>query len=136
MAINPAIGAAAITGGGDFLTSLASQIFNTRDTSRLERLAEYLRSRLGQQAIPQGQQELMATRSWASMAPQMNRQAEQIAQRTNLDSGVAQGALMDRIWPTQMGIRNDLAMKNLELNNQNDARIQALLAQIESAIAG
>lgn len=134
--MNPMIGAAAITGGGDFLTTLAGQLFNTRDTSRLERLAAYLKSRLGQQAIPQGEQELMATRSWASMAPQMNKYAESVGQRLNLDSGVAQGALMDRIWPTQMGIRNDLAMKNIELTGQNDARIQALLAQIESAIAG
>lgn len=136
MALAPEIGAAGVMAGGDMLTSLANSIFNTRDTGRLKRLAEYLRSRMGRDVLPGGEQELMVQRNMAAMAPQLNQQAESIAKRSNLDSGVAQGALMDRIFPSQMAMRNDLAMKNIELSQGNDARIQALLAQIESAIAG
>lgn len=136
MAINPTVGAAGIAAGGDLLTSLASAIFSSRDTGRLKRLAEYLRSRLGQSAISPAEQEGIVTRNQAAMAPQLNQYAEGLNRRLNLDSGVAQGVLADRIFPTQMALRNDLSMKNLEMTNQNDAQIRALLAQLESSIAG
>jgi hypothetical protein len=63
-------------------------------------------------------------------APRFNQQAEGIARRLNLDSGVAQGEMTQQQQPAIASFMLQAKQRNDELKFQNDNNLMALMAQL------
>jgi len=113
--------------GGDLFKALGSLLGGESEgEKRAKKTFKMAQNRLGQSPLDPNQYLADFMRS---MVPEWNQQGENIAKRTGLDSGVAQGAIIDAIQP-------DLARFMFQANIQNDmARYQgdqALLSLMAS----
>lgn len=124
---NPYVVAGAASAAG----SLADKILGGGDRDRLERFIAFLRKRLDQGSGAQGAMSGLYADVQRSQMPEVQRYGEIVNKRLGLDSGVAQGDLMHRLVSTNAGIRANLGMQGIQLDQDFRNRILGYLTSAE-----
>lgn len=128
-------GLAAITGGSQFLSTLAERLFNRGDRGQLERFAAYLESQRGRDVFSRGEQEREFQQIRQADAPRIQRIAELINRRQGLDVGAAQTDIASRLAGSFAGIRAGLSREGRQLNIQSEQFYTSLLTRVRERLA-
>lgn len=134
--MDPLVGQAMIQGGSSLLSTLAGQIFGSKDPDRIKRFISYLTQRMGQDVISSGEQANISNRLYQSRMPEMNKYAESVNKRLGLDSGLAQQALATNMASQRYGTDAELALLNKRLTSQRDLSYMNSIAGLEGALYG
>lgn len=132
---DPLVGAAAISGGSQFLSTLADRLFKQGDRGQLERFAAFLESQRGRDVFSRGEQGQEFQQLKQADAPRLQRIAELINRRLGLDVGSAQTDIAAKTAGTFAGIRAGLSREGRQLNLQNEQFYTSLLARVKSQLA-
>lgn len=118
--------------GGSVLGGLAGLFRGESEGSRkARRVFNLAQNRLGQSILDPDQYMMDYYRA---MAPQWNRAGEDIGRRLGMDSGVARGAMIDRIQPSLAQMMFQLKSRNDELMSSRDSQLLQLMGGLTSAI--
>lgn len=124
---NPLV-SAGISAGGALLGGLAGlfkgESWGDKQAKNLYNMAQ---NRMGQSVL---QPEQYLAEYMRSQAPRWNQQGEAIGRRLNLDSGVAQGEMINAQQPTIANFMLQAKQRGDELKFQNDNMLLSLMAQL------
>jgi len=129
-------GLGVVTGGANVLESLAARLFDTRDPERIKRLIAWMKERMGRDVISRGEQGRLSQQMFMAGAPERSRFAEGVNRRLDLDSGLAQQALMRNMASQRYAGDVELGLLNKRLTSQRDRTYMPTIAQLEAQIYG
>lgn len=132
---DPVIAPALIEGGSELLETLLGRLFGRGDRRRLRRFIERLEGQVGRPGFTGGEQQQLRSQMFRSVLPSLRGEAETIARRTNLDTGVARGAILDKLFPIQQGIERDITFRSKAIQEARDRQLRGLQFQGLSQLA-
>lgn len=125
--MDPLLGSALITTGGNILGGLGKMLFGNGDRERIKQFAQYLK---GQLVNPQDFANQQMANDYRANAPRFNVLAENTNRRLGLDSGVAQAQLNSDMESTLAQNRLKYVQSGADQNQQ----IRAMLSNLYSSL--
>lgn len=112
--------------GGNLLGGVAGLLAGeTEQEKRGKKVFRLAENRLGQDVLNPDQ---YLADFYRSQVPEWNRMGENVGKRLGLDSGVAQGAMIDMIQPSIAKFMMNAKMQNDMLTSQQDSMLLSLMA--------